>query len=123
MSQKRVARTVLSILVIPFIGAILGLADIPYTGSSSGNKVLAQPSETTPTEPEQPAEAPTEPEQPAETPAEPAAESPEAPAEPAAPAEAAKPASETNWLLIGGGIVAALVVIVLLSSLSRRPRE
>lgn len=113
MNRKRLIQAALSILVIPFMVAITGIVIAPHTSSTFESKVLAQSSET-PAQPEQPA---------AETPSEPAAESPAEPAEPAAPAEAAKPASKTNWLLIGGGVVAVVVVIALLSSLLRRPRE
>lgn len=107
MILKRLTQITLSFLVIPIIGLTTGFATVAYVGST----VLAQSSET-PSQPEQPA-----------SPAEPAAESPEEPAEPAepaAPAEAAKPASNVNWLLIGGGVVAVLVLITLISSLSHR---
>lgn len=115
MNRKRTTQLVLTVLAIPvFMAATAGMVGASTIGASESKVLLAQTPET-PTQPEQPAE-PAQPEQPA-------AESPEEPAEPAEPAAPAEPASSTNWLVIGGGILAALVVIALIASLLRRPRD
>lgn len=109
MNRKRITQAVLSILAIPLISGatLVVITATPFIGGVHVNKASAQSPES-PAEPEQPAP-----------------ESPESPAEPAAPAEAAKAETEsnTNWLLIGGGIVATLVIIAIISSLSGRRRH
>lgn len=112
----------LSLLIIPVLaGVTVSTVQASTVDDASGSGVLlAQTTEETPTQTEQSEEPAAEtPAAPAES-AEPAAESPEAAAE---PAEVAEAASDINWPLILGGILAVVLIIALISALARRPRE